>query len=45
MTWYDVIKLNYDWGMYTKEQVYEFVRLNKITEEEANRITGNTPPR
>lgn len=42
MTWYKLIKQHYDWGFYTDEQVYNFARLGKITEDEADTITGKT---
>lgn len=42
MNWYEQVKLLYDWGFYTNEQVYLFVGFSQITKEQADEITGKT---
>lgn len=40
MNWYEKIKRYYDKGLYSKEQVWEFVVAKKITEDEYYEIVG-----
>lgn len=40
MNWYEKIKKYYDKGYYTNEDLDKFVKNGKITQEEADEISG-----
>ena len=42
--YFEQVKKFYNFGLYTKEQIFQFAEKNIITQEEANEIIGAALP-